>query len=107
MEDDELDNDFLVENFQEEIKDSQIIFKSESGNDEKSPDYNEINDDVFQSSTNKNSPQKEILKYDKNKDMFPIDYSNIKKIKIINITSIIIIVMKIICLKVQITKIII
>ena len=79
MEDDELDNDFLVENFQEEIKDSQILFKSESGNDEKSPDYNEINDDVFQSSTNKNSPQKEILKYDKNKDMFPIDYSNKKK----------------------------
>ena len=79
MEDDEVDNDFLVENFQEEVKDSQTLFKSESGNDEKSPDYNEINDDdVFQYSLNKNSPQKEILKYEKNRNIFQMN-SNKKK----------------------------
>ena len=78
MEDEELDNDFLVDNFQEEIKDSQI-FKSESGNDEKSPDYNEINDDILQYSTNKNeSPPKNYSKFENKQNIFQINYSNKK-----------------------------
>ena len=84
MEEDEIENNFLINNFQKDIKISQT-FKSEFSNEEKAPDYNEISEDIFTYSTNKNeTPQKDFLKYSNynsnqnNQSKTPINYSNKK-----------------------------
>ena len=62
MEEDELENNFLVNNynynynFKDDMKNSQT-FKSEYDNEEKAPDYNEITEDIFQYSTNTNNKE--------------------------------------------------
>ena len=74
MKEDELDNnDYFNDNFQQELKNSQV-FKTEYDNEEKAPDYNEINDDIFQYSLNKSqSSQKDYLN---NQNKAPINYLN-------------------------------
>ena len=74
MKEDELDNnDYFNDNFQQELKNSQV-FKTEYDNEEKAPDYNEINDDIFQYSLNKSqSSQKDYLN---NQNKTPINYLN-------------------------------
>ena len=74
MKEDELDNnDYFNDNFQQELKNSQV-FKTEYDNEEKAPDYNEINDDIFQYSLNKSqSSQKDYLN---TQNKTPINYLN-------------------------------
>ena len=74
---DKLDNNFHNYNYQEEI--NPLIKSIDS--EEKAPDYNEINEDIFTYSTNKSeSPQKDFSNYlnNQNKSQIQINYSNKK-----------------------------
>ena len=87
MDEYKIDNDFFNDNYHEEVKNT--LIKS-IDSEEKAPDYNEINEDIFTYSSNKSdSPQKDVSHYTitQNKTQIPIpipiNYSN-KKSNIIN-----------------------